>query len=138
VQLHGAVSTLKLGLMPEFSELLTSFENDCAQLEFRPIIFHSGLPGGQPADAATMASMVAVHRFTLLYALRLDTAEEGFMARLFEAGCNDALVGLGRPAFAALEFERGAADRDSAVRDALEAVAVAWPAAALVEIQFRR
>jgi len=51
------------------------------------------------------------------------------MAKLFFAGCNDALVGLGRPGFAALEFEREGADRDSAVQTAQRAVAAPCPGA---------
>lgn len=77
----------------------------------------------------------SMHRFTLLYALPPDVPEVGFTARLFEAGCNDALVGLGRPGFAALEFEREAPDRESAVRSAQQAVTAAWPAATLVEVR---
>jgi len=78
----------------------------------------------------------ATHRFILLYALPAELpAKNGFMARLFAAGCNDALVGLGRPGFASLEFDREATDRDHAVRTAQQAVSLVWPDAHLVEVR---
>lgn len=79
--------------------------------------------------------VTSVHRFTLLYALPPKAAEEGFMAKLFSAGCNDALVGLGRPGFAALEFEREGADRQQVVLAARQAVTLAWPDACLLQIR---
>jgi len=57
------------------------------------------------------------------------------MAGLLAARCNDALVGLGRPGHVALEFERSASDRDSAVQTAQLAVATSCPGARLVEVQ---
>lgn len=77
-----------------------------------------------------------VHRFTLLYSLPSEppTGEE-WMGGLLAAGCNDALVGLGRPGHVALEFERTASDRDAAVQAAQLAVATAWPGARLVEVR---
>jgi hypothetical protein len=60
-----------------------------------------------------------VHRFTLLYSLPSEPpTEEELMGGLLAAGCNDALVGLGRPGHVALEFERAALDRDTAFQTA--------------------
>ncbi len=79
--------------------------------------------------------MTSLHRFTLLYALPAEATEEGVMVKLFSAGCNDALVGLGRPGVAALEFEREGADRELAVLAATQALTVAWPDACLLEVR---
>jgi len=57
------------------------------------------------------------------------------MGGLLAAGCNDALVGLGRPGHVALEFEGAALDRDAAVQDAQLAVATSCPGARLVEVR---
>jgi hypothetical protein len=80
--------------------------------------------------------MSNMHRFTLLYALPSELpAEEELMGGLLAAGCNDALVGLGRPGHVALEFERAAVDRDTAIQTAQLAVATAWPRGRLVEVR---
>jgi hypothetical protein len=77
-----------------------------------------------------------VHRFTLPYSLPSEplTVEE-LTGGLLAAGCNEALVGLGRPGHVALEFERSATDRDAAVQTAQLAVATAWPRGRLVEVR---
>lgn len=54
--------------------------------------------------------------------------------RLGEAGCDDALVGIGQPGRLALEFNREAADADEAVRSALADVRRAVPSAKLIEV----
>jgi hypothetical protein len=55
-----------------------------------------------------------------------DASEDDIMARLGEAGCTDALVGLGLPGYVALEFIREADSAEeamaSALRDALRAL----------------
>lgn len=77
-----------------------------------------------------------MHRFTLLYRLPCKSlAEEELIGGLLAAGCNDALVGLGRRGHVALEFERSAPDRDSAVQTAQLAVSTAWPGARLVQMR---
>lgn len=77
-----------------------------------------------------------MHRFTLLYSLPSEPlVDEELMAGLLAAGCNDTLVGFGRPGHVALEFERTALDRDAAVQNAQLAVTTAWPHARLVEVR---
>jgi hypothetical protein len=77
-----------------------------------------------------------VRRFTLLYSLPSEPlTEEELMGGLLAAGCNDALVGLGRPGHVALEFERMATHRDDAVQTAQLSVAAALPLARLVEVR---
>lgn len=72
--------------------------------------------------------------FTLKYQLDDDSDPQTLVERLGEAGCDDALVGIGRPGRLALEFTREAADADAAVRSALADVRRAMPSARLIEV----
>lgn len=54
--------------------------------------------------------------------------------RLGEAGCTDALVGIGAPGRIALDFTREASSAKGAIQSALSAVKSAIPAAQLVEV----
>ena len=75
------------------------------------------------------------YTFTLKYQLADDDCDPDVLVeRLGEAGCDDALVGLGQPGRLALEFTREAADADEAVRSALIDVRRAVPLARLIEV----
>lgn len=75
------------------------------------------------------------YTFTLKYQLTdEDRDTEVLVERLGEAGCDDALVGLGQLGRLALEFTREAADADTAVRSALADVHRAVPTAKLIEV----
>jgi len=72
--------------------------------------------------------------FTLKYQLAVDDCEpDGIVERLGEAGCDDALVGIGLPGRLALEFTREAASADAAVCSALTDIRRAVPSAKLIE-----
>jgi predicted DNA-binding transcriptional regulator AlpA len=72
--------------------------------------------------------------FTLKYQLaEHDSDPYDLVERLGEAGCDDALVGIGQPGRLALEFTREAKSAKAAVRSALEDVKRAIPSATLVE-----
>lgn len=72
--------------------------------------------------------------FTLKYQLADDDRDsEVLIERLAEAGCDDALVGIGQPGRLALEFTREAADAQTAVCSALADVRRAVPSARLIE-----
>ncbi len=74
------------------------------------------------------------YTFTLKYQLaEQDSDADALVERLGEAGCDDALVGLGQPGRLALEFTREAESAQSAVRSALANVRRAVPLAKLVE-----
>lgn len=91
----------------------------------------------QRVDDHSSAAMEPVmeYEFTLHFRLArpglLDDAE---IDRLFEAGCDDATVGLGMPGQAAVAFCRAADDARSAVESAIAAVQRALPDAELVEV----
>jgi hypothetical protein len=72
--------------------------------------------------------------FTLKFKLAAeDQGEDELMARLGEAGCTDALVGLGLPGYVGLEFTRVAESAEEAILSALTDVQRALPTAELVE-----
>ena len=73
------------------------------------------------------------YTFTLKYQLGDDEGDtDALVERLGEAGCDDALVGIGQPGRLALEFTREAANADEAVRSALADVRRAAPTARLI------
>lgn len=61
--------------------------------------------------------------FTLRFAVE---NVESYIDKLYEAGCDDALIGLGEPGVLALEFTREADSLESAIetakRDVLKAI----------------
>jgi predicted DNA-binding transcriptional regulator AlpA len=74
------------------------------------------------------------YTFTLKYQLaEHDSDVDALVERLGEAGCDDALVGIGQPGRLALEFTREAESAQASVRDALADVKRAVPLAKLVE-----
>ena len=56
-----------------------------------------------------------------------------YVEALYEAGCDDATIGIGRHGYIALDFDRDAASANAAVESALRDVRKAIPAAKLVE-----
>lgn len=75
------------------------------------------------------------YTFTLKYQLADDDGDlDALVERLGEAGCNDALVGIGQPGRLALEFIREADSAEVAVRSALADVRSAVPSARLIEV----
>lgn len=74
------------------------------------------------------------YTFTLKYQLaEHDSDSDTLVERLGDAGCDDALVGIGQPGRLALEFTREAENAQAAVRSALADVKRAVPSAKLVE-----
>lgn len=72
--------------------------------------------------------------FTLKYQLaEHDRDADALVEQLGEAGCDDALVGIGQPGQLALEFTREADTEQAAVRSALADVKRAIPSARLIE-----
>lgn len=72
--------------------------------------------------------------FTLKYQLSPDEPDmDTLIGRLGEAGCDDALIGIGQPGRIALEFTREAACAADAISTALADVRNALPTATLIE-----
>ena len=75
------------------------------------------------------------YTFTLKYQLADDDRDpDALVERLGEAGCDDALIGIGQPGRLALEFTREADSADAAVRSALADVRSVVPSARLIEV----
>ena len=73
--------------------------------------------------------------FTLKFKLATDDADvDLLLERLGEAGCDDALVGVGQPGRIALDFTREAKSAEAAIVSALVDVKKAIPDAKLVEV----
>ena len=74
------------------------------------------------------------YTFTLKYQLAADNCDpDALVEALAEAGCQDALVGIGRPGRLALEFTREADSAGDAMISALRDVRRAVPSARLIE-----
>jgi predicted DNA-binding transcriptional regulator AlpA len=75
------------------------------------------------------------YTFTLKYQLADDDCDpDALVERLGQAGCDDALIGIGQPRRLALEFTRVADNAGAAVRSALADVRSAVPSARLIEV----
>ena len=72
--------------------------------------------------------------FTLKFAVPYDLAMEVLETRLFESGCDDALLGLGQKGRLALELTREAASAHEAITSAMADVKRAIPDARLIEV----
>lgn len=75
------------------------------------------------------------YEFTLKFAVPHGLDRETLEVRLFEAGCDDALLGTGQPGRMALRFDRAATSARGAVESALRDVRLAVPQARLVEAE---
>lgn len=72
--------------------------------------------------------------FTLKFRLPEAAHDPGeYVEALCAAGCDDALVGIGRPGHISLDFTREAASAEEALLSALEQVTATIPGATLVE-----
>lgn len=75
------------------------------------------------------------YEFTLKFAIPEAFDREALEACLFEAGCDDALVGTGQRGRVALRFTRAAARAGEAVESAIHDVQQALPQARMVEAE---
>jgi hypothetical protein len=73
--------------------------------------------------------------FGLKFRIGANADLSEIIERLKQAGCKDAVVGLGRPGRLAMEFARDGASLGEAIRSAVLEVQHAIPGVELVEIQ---
>jgi predicted DNA-binding transcriptional regulator AlpA len=77
---------------------------------------------------------MAEYQFTLKFALADPAGDpEAYLDALFEAGCDDALVGIGQHGSIGLDFSREARSAAAAVHSAIRDVEQAIPDAELIE-----
>lgn len=75
------------------------------------------------------------YQFTITFSLpEPGKKPEEFLDELYEAGCSDALVGVGQIGLISLEFDREASDAVEAMRTAIEDVRKAIPQAQIAEV----
>ena len=75
------------------------------------------------------------YEFTVKFKIAADVAEaDQLVERLGQAGCTDALVGVGQPGRIALDFIREADSADAAIVSAIADVKKAIPDAKLIEV----
>lgn len=75
------------------------------------------------------------YEFTISFALPNGEADpKHYLDALFEAGCDDALVGIGQAGLLSLDFDREATDAVEAVCSAIADVRKAIPEADIVEV----
>lgn len=72
------------------------------------------------------------YEFTLKFAIN-DTDAESVVNRLYESGCDDAIIGTGQHARVALNFIRSAQSAEDAISSAIRNVKDALPDAVLIE-----
>lgn len=74
------------------------------------------------------------YEFTLTFSLpKSDSDPEEYLDALFEAGCDDALVGTGQSGIIALDFVREATSATDAIESAISNVKAAIPGSELLE-----
>ena len=74
-------------------------------------------------------SLDEAFEFDLVFALPTKTADEdAIVDALYEAGCEDALVGLGAPGLIGLSFSRSGADAEEVISRAIREALSALPA----------
>ena len=74
--------------------------------------------------------------FTLTFALpKRGGSPEDFLDALFDAGCDDTVVGTGMPGSISLNFSRTAQSAENAIRQAVSDVLKALPDAVLIELK---
>lgn len=80
--------------------------------------------------------MTDTYDFTLTFALPGDGSNpENYADSLYEAGCDDAIVGTGVPGSIALNFSRTAKSAENAILQAVQDVQNAIPDAQLIELK---
>lgn len=82
---------------------------------------------------STKVKTMTEYEFELHFALPDVAADsEHYLDALYEAGCDDAVIGLGQPGYLALDFCRSAKNAESAVKQAVKDVKRAIPHAMLI------
>lgn len=82
---------------------------------------------------AKKATAKQEYEFNIMVSLPDDSNEEAVMLdRLFEAGCDDAVVGLGTPGLVGVSFIRGGTDAEAVITEAIEQVMSALPEGSLL------
>ena len=77
--------------------------------------------------------MMNNYQFQLIFSLHPNEDAEKYLDALFEAGCDDALISMGKPGYLAADFTRESSSAYDAIKTAIEAVTKAITHAKLIK-----
>lgn len=103
----------------------------------RTLLLECGAGGRTNADGERQIVMEydMEHEFTVKFSLpNPDGHIDEIVGRLGEAGCDDALIGIGAPGRIALKFSREARSSEAAIASAIRDIQKAVPLAELLEV----
>jgi hypothetical protein len=137
VPMHGAGCTVRTTL-PRVGVGNTVFQASRPRLESLRTMHDRSFAGSMDAlltlTCRKEESTVTKYDFTLRFALPSERTDMDAVADiLYGGGCDDALVGIGRPGSVALDFTRAAHSAREAVMSAISDVTRALPRATLIE-----
>ena len=73
------------------------------------------------------------YQFQLVFSLHPNEDAEQYLDALFEAGCDDALISMGKPGYLAAEFTRESSTAYDAIKTAIKAITKAISHAKLIK-----
>ncbi len=73
------------------------------------------------------------YQFQLIFSLRSSEDAEQYLDALFEAGCDDAVMGIGKTGYLATDFTRESSSAFDAIKTAIEGITQAIPHAKLIK-----
>ncbi len=74
------------------------------------------------------------YQFQLIFSLNSNEDAEQYLDALFEAGCDDAVMGVGKIGYLAADFTRESLSSFEAIKTAIEAITQAIPHAKLIKV----
>jgi hypothetical protein len=77
--------------------------------------------------------MMNSYQFQLIFSLHPNEDVEQHLDALFEVGCDDALISMGKPGYLATDFTRESSSAYEAIKTAVEAITTAIPHAKLIK-----
>ncbi len=95
--------------------------------------FAASLITAPRTEVSKVKTMNREYDFTLKFSVPPDLAQDQIESSLFQAGCDDAIIGLGQKGRLALNFTREAASAEQAMLSALQDVQRVLPEARMVE-----
>jgi hypothetical protein len=73
------------------------------------------------------------YQFQLVFSLHANEDAEQYLDALFESGCDDAIMGVGKKGYLAADFTRESSSAFEAIKTAIEAISQAIPHAKLIK-----
>jgi len=77
--------------------------------------------------------MMSNYQFQIIFSLHSNEDAEQYLDALFETGCDDAVMGVGKTGYLAADFTRESSSAFDAIKSAIEAITQAIPHAKLIK-----